>query len=137
MIEATDFVDKGGRYTKRFCHFINGLCRYISIHAVSKRLDIRWETVKNIDKAFLLSTLPALEPKKLTNLVYIDVDEVARAKGHDYMTVVYDLVSGYLSGLLMDGLQTCSSTFLNNYHHKRKTASKRYQWRWANLTNQQ
>ncbi|SBO12934.1 Transposase [Vibrio mediterranei] len=25
LIEATDFVDKGGRYTKRFCHFISGL----------------------------------------------------------------------------------------------------------------
>ncbi|MEZ8264763.1 helix-turn-helix domain-containing protein, partial [Vibrio sp. 10N.237.312.C02] len=76
LIEATDFVDKGGRYTKRFCHFISGLCRYMSIHALSKHLDIRWETVKNIDKAFLLSTLPALEPKKLTNLVHIGVDEV-------------------------------------------------------------
>ncbi|MFA0481972.1 transposase, partial [Vibrio splendidus] len=52
--------------------------------------------VKNIDKEFLLSTLPALEPKKLINLVHIGVDEVARAKGHDYMTVVYDLVSGQL-----------------------------------------
>ncbi|MBF4332533.1 ISL3 family transposase, partial [Vibrio anguillarum] len=71
LIEATDFVDKGSRYTKRFCHFISGLCRYMSIHAVSKHLDIRWETVKNIDKAFLLSTLPALEPKNLTNLVHI------------------------------------------------------------------
>lgn len=96
LIEEADFVDKGSRYTKRFCHFISGLCRYMSIHAVSKHLDIRWETVKNIDKAFLLSNLPALEPKKLTNLVHIGVDEVARAKGHDYMTVVYDLVSGQL-----------------------------------------
>ena len=68
----------------------------MSIHTVSKHLDIRRETVKNIDKAFLLSTLPALEPKTLTNLVHIGVDEVARAKGHDYMTVAYDLVSGQL-----------------------------------------
>ena len=32
----------------------------------------------------------------MTNLVHISVNEVARAKGHDYMTVVYDLVSGQL-----------------------------------------
>jgi len=96
LIESSDFVVKGGRYTKRFCHFISGLCRYVSIHDVSKHLGTRWETVKNIDKAFLLSTLPALDPKKLTNLVHIGVDEVARAKGHDYMTVVYDLISGQL-----------------------------------------
>jgi transposase len=29
-------------------------------------------------------------------LEYIGVDEVARAKGHDYMTVVYDMVGGHL-----------------------------------------
>lgn len=80
LIEATDFVVKGSRYTERFCHFISGLCRYMSIHAVSKHLGIRWETVKNIDKAFLVSTLPALEPEKITSLVHIGVDEVARAK---------------------------------------------------------
>ena len=96
LIEATDYVAKGGRYTARFCKFISGLCRYMSIHAVSQHLGIRWETVKNIDREFLLSTLPALEPSKLTDLIHIGVDEVARAKRHDYMTVVYDLVSGHL-----------------------------------------
>ena len=48
LIETTDYVAKGGRYTARFCKFISGLCRYMSIHAVSKHLGIRWETVKNI-----------------------------------------------------------------------------------------
>jgi transposase len=59
-------------------------------------LDIRWETVKNIDKAYLMETLPALDPAELAGLEYIGVDEVARAKGHDYMTVVYDMVGGHL-----------------------------------------
>jgi len=35
-------------------------------------------------------------PSDLEGLEYIGVDEVARAKGHDYVTVVYDLVSGDL-----------------------------------------
>jgi transposase len=96
LIEATEFVAKGARYTTRFCKFISGLCRYMSIHAVSQHLGIRWETVKNIDKEYLHSTLPGLEPAKLNNLIHIGVDEVARAKRHDYMTVVYDLVSGHL-----------------------------------------
>jgi transposase len=68
----------------------------MSIHAVSQHLGIRWETVKNIDREYLRSSLPALEPEKLKNLLHIGVDEVARAKRHDYMTVVYDLVSGHL-----------------------------------------
>ncbi|WP_443020106.1 ISL3 family transposase [Shewanella sp. MTB7] len=96
LIEATEYVAKGARYTIRFCQFISGLCRYMSIHAVSQHLGIRWETVKNIDKEYLHSTLPGLEPAKLNNLIHIGVDEVARAKRHDYMTVVYDLVSGHL-----------------------------------------
>ncbi|WP_281400808.1 helix-turn-helix domain-containing protein [sulfur-oxidizing endosymbiont of Gigantopelta aegis] len=98
-IEQCDFVDKGCRFTQRFCHMISGLCRHISIQAVSRHLNIRWETVKNIDKAYLEKTLPALEPEKLKDLKYIGVDEVARAKGHDYMTVIYDMVEGHLIGV--------------------------------------
>ena len=63
---------------------------------MSRCFKIRWETVKNIDKQYLENTLPALEPSKLTGLRYIGVDEVARAKGHDYMTVVYDMDTGRL-----------------------------------------
>ncbi len=96
LIEEAEYVAKGGRYTTRFCKFISGLCRHMSIHAVSQHLGIRWETVKNIDREYLRSSLPALEPEKLNNLIHIGVDEVARAKRHDYMTVVYDLVSGHL-----------------------------------------
>ena len=95
-IEHCEWVDKGSRFTHRFCHLVSGLCRHMSIQAVSRHLSLRWETVKNIDKAYLLETLPALDPSTLTGLTYIGVDEVARAKGHDYMTVVYDMVSGQL-----------------------------------------
>ena len=95
-IEHCDFVDKGCYYTKRFCRLISGLCRHMTISAVAKHFGLRWETVKNIDKAYLQDTLPSLNPEELTNLKYLGVDEVAKAKGHDYMTLVYDLVSGQL-----------------------------------------
>ncbi len=58
LIEETEYVAKGGRYTARFCKFISGLCRHMSIHAVSQHLVIRWETVKNIDREYLRSSLP-------------------------------------------------------------------------------
>lgn len=95
-LEQCSFVDKGRYFTHRFCRLISGLCRHMSIQSVSKHLNLRWETVKNIDKAYLQQTLPALEPEKLRDLKYIGVDEVARAKGHDYMTVVYDMLEGHL-----------------------------------------
>ena len=85
-----------------------------------RHLDIRWETVNNIDKAIPSIYNTCLwEPKKLINLVHIGVDEVAKAKGHDYMTVVCISFQGNLFGLTMGKLQTYSSTFLNNYHRKR------------------
>jgi len=40
-IEACDFVDKGCRYSKRFCRLVSGLCRHMSIQAVARHLDIR------------------------------------------------------------------------------------------------
>jgi transposase len=98
-MEHCEFVDKGQRFTRRFCRMISGLCRHISIQAVSRHLGLRWETVKNIDRAYLAETLPALDPTQLTGLKYLGVDEVARAKGHDYMTVIYDMVEGHLIGV--------------------------------------
>ena len=95
-IERCDFVDKGCYYTKRFCRLISGLCRHMTISTVAKHFGLRWETVKNIDKAYLQDTLPSLNPEELTDLKHLGVDEVARAKGHDYMTLVYDLGSGQL-----------------------------------------
>jgi len=71
----------------------------MSIQAVSRHLGVRWETVKNMDRYILESTLPALDPSVLTGLTMIGVDEVARAKGHDYMTVIYDMVEGHLIGV--------------------------------------
>ena len=95
-MEHCPFVDKGSNFTHRFCRLVSGLCRHMSIQAVSRHLNLRWETTKNIDKSYLHQILPTLEPEKLTGLKYIGVDEVARAKGHDYMTVVYDMLEGHL-----------------------------------------
>ena len=95
-MERCEFVDKGCYYTKRFCRLISGLCRYMPISAVAKHFNLRWETVKNMDKDYLQDTLPSLNVSELLNLKYIGVDEVARAKGHDYFTVVYDLQIGQL-----------------------------------------
>lgn len=95
-IEACEFVAKGCYYTRRFCRLVSGLCRHMTISAVAKHLGLRWETVKNMDKEYLQETLPNLDPSQLADIKYLGVDEVARAKGHDYMTVVYNLDTGQL-----------------------------------------
>ena len=111
-LEDSPFVDKGWRYTKRLCRLVSGLCRHMSIQAVSRHLKIRWETVKNMDKYYLESTLAALDPGQLSDLKYLGVDEVARAKGHDYMTVIYDMQSGQLIGVETGRTAEAFSRFL-------------------------
>jgi transposase len=49
-----------------------------------------------MDARILARNLPALDPGALTGLRRLGVDEVARAKGQDYLTIVYDLDSGQL-----------------------------------------
>lgn len=117
-IESCDFVDKGVRFTHRFCHLISGLCRHMSIQVVALHLGLRWETVKNIDVAYLKKTLPALDPSLISNLKYIGVDEVARAKGHDYMTVIYDMERGHLIGVETGRTAQVFSAFLKRLSPK-------------------
>ena len=96
----------------------------MSIQTVSRHLNIRWKTVKNIDKQMLTQSLPSLNPATLKDLTLIGVDEVARAKGHDYMTVVYDMVSGQLfwgeHGRTADVL----TTFLNQLPSRQPMVSR-------------
>jgi transposase len=98
-LESLSFADSNCFYTLRFCYLVSGLCRHMSIQAVARHLKLRWENVKNMDKFCLEQTLPDLLPEHLKELSYIGVDEVARAKGHDYMTVIYNMVSGRLIGV--------------------------------------
>jgi len=121
-MERCEFVDKGWRFTRRFCRMISGLCRHMSIQAVSRHLGLRWETVKNIDKAYMEEALPALDPTQVTDLKYLGVDEVARAKGHNYMTVIYDMVEGHLIGVETGRTADVFSGFLKQL--PAKTAEK-------------
>ena len=68
--------------------------------------------MKNIGKAYLEETFPALDPIQLTGLKYLGVDEVARAKGHDYMTVIYAMVEGHLIGVETGRTAAVFSAFL-------------------------
>lgn len=112
-IESVDFVDKSCYYTLRFCKLVSGLCRYMPMSTVAKHLKLRWETVKNMDKHYLETTLPNMEPGELRNLRYIGVDEVAKAKGHNYMTVVYNMESGKLIWVHEGRKAEVLSLFLN------------------------
>lgn len=95
-MERLDFVEPGMRYTRRFCRFVSQLCRHMSIEAVARYTGLAWRTVKAMDQRALSAELPARSPHEISGVRYLGIDEVARAKGHDYLTLVYDLEAGHL-----------------------------------------
>lgn len=95
-VEQLDFVGVGSRYTKRLEELVSALCRHLPISAVSRWSGLSWTTVKDMDRRHLQDSLPVLSPRDVSGVRYLGVDEVARAKGQDYITLVYDLDSGSL-----------------------------------------
>jgi transposase len=71
------------------------------ISSVARHTGLRWESVKAIDVAHMSETIAMPSPSSLTGIRYLGVDEVARAKGHDYLTLVYDLSPGEHCGALL------------------------------------
>ena len=90
-VEAIDFFEPYQRVTKRLACYIHELCKILTIQDVAKHLDLDWKTVKNIDKSFLEEKYGRTD---YTDLTVLAVDEIAVKKGHSYMTVVLDYLTG-------------------------------------------
>ena len=116
QMEHSELVDPYCRYTRRMCRLISAMCRHMSISAVARHLKLDWRTVKTIDQRYLEQTLPALVPEDLRDIPRLGVDEVARAKGHDYMTVVYDMERGHLIWVGVGRTANVLSQFLQRLH---------------------
>jgi transposase len=85
------FADPKKRYTRAFERYVLDLSRLMTIQDVALHLDISWDTVKDIQAASLQRRFGN---PKLHKLRQIAIDEIAIAKGHRYVTVVLDLLSG-------------------------------------------
>jgi transposase len=85
------FADPRRSYTKSFERYALQLSRSMTIHDVACHLNVGWDLVKDIQKRDLSRRYAK---PKLKRLRYIAIDEIAVAKGHRYLTVVMDLVSG-------------------------------------------
>lgn len=100
-VEQLPFVQPLARVTRRFARMIGGLCRHLPIAAVARHTGLSWSSIKAIDRAWLAETVTPLRPEEIEGVRYLGVDEVARAKGHDYLTLVYDLTPGEQCGRLL------------------------------------
>ena len=79
------------RVTHRLALYIHHLCRFMTVIEVAQHLQLDWKTVKNIDKWFLERQYGQPD---LNGLQVLAVDEISVKKGHHYLTVVLDYLSG-------------------------------------------
>jgi transposase len=90
-VEQMEMLDRSKRVTPRLARYIHELCKVMTVKQVAEHLGLDWKTVKNIDKTFLEKEYGTPD---LSGLRIIAVDEIAIRKGHRYMTVVLDYLSG-------------------------------------------
>ena len=89
--EKIHFVTGKRCYTNKFARYVVDLSRIGTIKDVALFLNVSWDTVKDIQKRYLLRHYGNPD---LSKLEYIGIDEFAVRKGHVYKTIVADLQTG-------------------------------------------
>ena len=90
-VEDLELFDPYIRVTRRLAYYIYQLCQMMTVAEVARHLNLDWKTVKNIDKKFLEQHYGQPD---LNGLQILAVDEIAVRRGHQYLTVVLDHLSG-------------------------------------------
>ena len=85
------FADPKKRYTRSFERYALELSRRMTIQDVATHLQVSWDTIKEIQSRSLTQRFGK---PKLRKLKQIAIDEIAIGKGHQYVTVVLNLLSG-------------------------------------------
>ena len=78
-----------------------GQVRVEALPFVAPGARLSWDWVKAIECAHLTETIEPPRPQTLSGIRYLGVDEVARAKGQSYFTLVYDLTPGARYGRIL------------------------------------
>jgi len=86
-----NFADERYFYTKAFERYALDLLRYMTILDVARHLGVSWDVIKEIQKRNLKKRF---SKPKLNKLKKIAIDEISIGKGHKYLTIVLDLLTG-------------------------------------------
>lgn len=85
------FADPRRTYTKSFERYALELSRHMTIKDVANHLGVSWDIVKDIQKRYLSKHYAH---PRLKDLNLIAIDEISIGRGHRYLTVVLDLLTG-------------------------------------------
>ena len=91
VYEDLHFVTGKRRYTHRLARLVMELLHKMTIKDVANHLGLSWDTVKDIHKNYLKHKFSHIDIK---DVKHIGIDEFAVRKGHNYLTIVVDMVSG-------------------------------------------
>lgn len=90
-LEHVSIVQGKRGYTRKFERYVLALSKAMTIKAISSLLGVSWDTIKDIKKRYLKRNFSR---PNLSGVRYIGIDEFAVRKGHNYMTIVVDLLRG-------------------------------------------
>jgi transposase len=85
------FAEPKKHYTRAFERYALELSQHMTIQDVAVHLNVGWDTIKEIQARSLQRRFGKPKLRKLKQLA---IDEIAIGKGHHYLTVVLDLLSG-------------------------------------------
>lgn len=91
VYEDLHFVTGKQRYTHRLARLVIELLHRMTIKDVAHYLGLSWDTVKDIHKNYLNHKFSHIDIK---DVKHIGIDEFALRKGHVYLTIVVDMLSG-------------------------------------------
>ena len=85
------FADPRFSYTHAFERYALELSRHMTIQDVARHLSVSWDVIKEMQKRDLTRRF---SKPCLKDLRKIAIDEISVRKGHQYLTVVLDMISG-------------------------------------------
>lgn len=85
------FAEPRKHYTRAFERYALDLSRHMTIKDVAEHLQVSWDTIKDIQARSLQRRFGK---PKLRRLRQIAIDEISVGRGHRYLTVVLNLLSG-------------------------------------------
>ena len=86
-------IDTKAKATTRFMEFVSRLCRYLPANIIPEFYPISASTARRWDKRILTNSLP--EPN-MDNLEVLLIDEKQIRKGHNYVTLILNGITGEL-----------------------------------------
>lgn len=120
-VEQVPWCDGKNRLTTTYRWFLSGWAKRLSWKGVAEAFGTTWQ---NVFRSVKYAVSWGLAHRDLTHIESIGVDEVAWQRGHNYLTLVYQIDDG-CKRLLWIGRDRTAKTFLRFFRMLGRERSKR------------